>query len=484
MRTPTLFHLAPVVLATMYGVALVYLQDKGVILVLGCVCAAMALYCTCRKPSFGLGLAIMIIGLCPFFFSFRVFPGLPKLYAEDVLFFFFLGYLLLVYGFVKEKSFRIGEVKLIICLCIFLFATAVPFFTESVAQTGPRNFTETILFGIFFYILFLNETEKNNIDILIAIVAITTLCLSAVLCLEVVVQANPLMKLAEHLVDNFIYLSPKYYAFSGDYYRPYATYFHPSEAGTFVAMGLPFVYYFVRQKHPCIKYAALFLVGAGVAVNFTRGVWIALALTLVLCNLSYIKRYIPVMAGLGILGAGILALRMDASGFSRRILDPSNFENRLYYWKIGLNMFANYFPFGIGHMNFRSRYLEFIDTAQAPFGLDVEQIFVADNTLLTTLVEHGILGFTAQTLFYFTSLWIVWKKFNAYRYKGNILYASRMHIFFQAMLVYLFAGLFADVHLFAKVTKLFFIILGMAMAVSYFSQEQNTAPSSAVRHNA
>lgn len=171
--------------------------------------------------------------------------------------FSFLGYLLLVYGFVKEKSFRIGEVKLIICLCIFLFATAVLFLQNLLLKQGLVILQKLYCLE-YFYILFLNETEKNNIDILIAIVAITTLCLSAVLCLEVVVQANPLMKLAEHLVDNFIYLSPKYYAFSGDYYRPYATYFHPSEAGTFVAMGLPFVYYFVRQKHPCIKYAALF----------------------------------------------------------------------------------------------------------------------------------------------------------------------------------------------------------------------------------
>lgn len=468
MKALSIQHIVTLVVAVLYGLALAYLQDKGVLLILGAIIALTALKYCYNQPSFGLSLAIVIIGLCPFFFSLRVFPGLPKLYAEDFLFFFFLTYLFLVYGFMKQKSLHMGEIKLVIFLLLFILATAVPFFTESIAQTGPRNFTETVIFGIFFYILFLNETKENNIEILIAVIAITTLLLSAMLCIEVVAQTNPLMKIAERVVDNFIYLAPQDYTYAGGYYRPYAVYFHPSEAGTFVAMGLPFVYYFVRQKHFAIKYSALLLLGAGIAVNFTRGVWLALALTLCICNLKHIKRYLPALASLGMLGAGILALRMSSSGFSQRILDPSNLENRFYYWKVGFNMFTNYFPFGVGHMNFRSRYMEFIDTAQAPFGLDVEQIFVADNVLLTTLVEHGILGFAAQTLFYITAVWIVAQRFSFYQQHNDTLNASRMHIFLQALLIYLLAGLFADVQLFTKVTKMFFIILGMAMAVSRF----------------
>jgi hypothetical protein len=37
------------------------------------------------------------------------------------------------------------------------------------------------------------------------------------------------------------------------------------------------------------------------------------------------------------------------------------------------------------------------------------------------------------------------------------------------MVVYLLAGCFADVQLFAKVTKLFFIMTGMALAIGKFA---------------
>jgi hypothetical protein len=120
-------------------------------------------------------------------------------------------------------------------------------------------------------------------------------------------QSNPLMKAAEKMVDDFVYLAPSYYKFLGTYYRPYAVYFHPSEAGTFVAMGLPFVYYTVRDKHPLLKYAALALAGAGVVLNFTRGVWIAMGIAILVCNFSRITRYLPAAAAAGILALGVFA---------------------------------------------------------------------------------------------------------------------------------------------------------------------------------
>ncbi|MFZ5810843.1 MAG: O-antigen ligase family protein [Thermodesulfobacteriota bacterium] len=290
-------------------------------------------------------------------------------------------------------------------------------------------------------------------------------------------QSNPLMKAAEKLVDDFVYLAPSYYKFMGTYYRPYAVYFHPSEAGTFVAMGLPFVYYTVRDKHPLFKYAALALAGAGVVLNFTRGVWVALGITLLVRNFSRIKRYLPAAAAAVILALGVFALSMSGSGFGKRVFDPSNLSNRLYYWKVGYNMFINYFPFGIGHMNFKTRYLEFVDTEPAPPGLEVKEVFVADNVFLTTLVEHGVLGFAAQMAFYIASIWMVAKVSRMYRKHGDTKNALRLNVFLQAALIYLLAGTFADVQLFAKVTKMFFVILGMAMAVCRFAPGGGAAPS-------
>lgn len=469
MNFPKTLIIATLLAAILYGLALAFFQDKGILLISGAMLVLTALYISYHYPHLGLGLAIMVIGLCPFFISVRLFPGLPKLYAEDFLFFYFLGYLCIIYGFLREKTFHFGSIFLAIMLFVLLMTIAVPFFTQSIAKTAPRNFMETVIFGMFFYLLFVNETEEKNIDILICFIAITTLCLSAIFCLEVLFQANPVMKFAEKVVDDFLYLSPKHYLYSGNFYRPYAVYFHPSEAGTFAAMGAPFVFYTFRHQHPLLKYLALSLVGVGIAINFTRGVWVAVALTLVLCNLRWIRRYWLPLTAVSILGAGSLALYLDDTGFGQRLLDPSNLENRFYYWKIGLNMFANYFPFGIGHMNFRTRYLEFADTVAPPMGLDVQEIFVADSVLLTTLVEHGLLGFGIQIFFYLTAVWMVGTWVRRFRSHGDLQNSLRQHVFLQALLIYILAGLFADVQLFTKVTKLFFIILGMAVAVSHFA---------------
>lgn len=457
-------------IALLYCLALLFLREKGAMLVLSSMAGMVALYYSFRNSRIVLGLLIAAIGLGPFFLSLRIFPGLPKLYVEDVFFVYYAAYFFVFYGLLGKKRFHLGSATIVVVFFLFVIAACVPFVTEPVAKSAMRNFSETFLLGFFFYMVFNNETESSNIDTLIAYIAVTTLCLSFAVCIEVVAQSNPLMEAAERLVEDFVYLAPSYYEFLGDYYRPYVVFFHPSELGTFVAMGVPFVYYAVRDRHPLLKYGALALACAGVILNFTRGVWVALVFALLLCNFSRIKRFIPFTAAAGALALGLFFLTMGDSPFAKRMFDPSNFSNRLYYWKVGYNMFVSYFPFGIGHMNFKTRYLEFVDTEPAPPGLEVEQIFVADNVFLTTLVEHGFLGFLIQMLFYATVILILFRLRRLYRQRSDTVNEMRLNVILQAALIYLLAGTFADVQLFAKVTKMFFIILGMAMALSRFTE--------------
>jgi len=132
-------------------------------------------------------------------------------------------------------------------------------------------------------------------------------------------------------------------------------------------------------------------------------------------------------------------------------------------------MFMTYFPFGIGHMNFKDRYLDFVDTVAAPSGLDVKQIFVADNIFLTTLVEHGFLGFLTQMVLFGAAIWLTARLGASFRKRGDLDNALRLNTLLQALVVYLLAGCFADVQLFAKVTKFFFITTGMALAMGKFA---------------
>jgi len=460
------FLLITVVLAGLYCLALYALGLSGIALVVAAMAFIVVLPLSFRHPTVLLGLTIASIGLCPFFLRARIMPGLPMIYADDAFVLCNILYVFLAYGPFGKKKFRLGSMTLFILFILFVIAAVVPLLTEPAAKTAFRNFTETFLFGFLLYIIFYNEVDEKNIDPLMRWVAATTLILAAMVCIEVIIQNNPLTRMAQKVMEDFVYLSPEKYKFLDSYYRPYAIFFHPSEAGTFLAMGLPFVFYSVRNNRPCIKYAAMALVVIGVILNYTRGVWVALTLALLVCNRKHLRRMLPAAVAIVILLWGLSYLTMGNTPFFRRILDPTNFYNRLYYWKVGLNMFVTYFPFGIGHMNFKYRYLEFADTVPTPPGLDVKQIFVADNIFLTTLVEHGFLGFLAQMLLFGAAIWLTARLVASFRRRGDADNAMRLNTLLQAMVVYLLAGCFADVQLFAKVTKLFFITTGMALAIA------------------
>ncbi len=457
--------------AALYCLALYYLRDKGILLTMAGMGFLVAIYLTFKRSDVVLGIVVAIIGLCPFFVSVGLGPGMPKAYGEDLPVIYYMAYMLVVYGFLRQKRFHLGNTALLILFCIFVIAAIVPFFTEPVARSAMRNFTETFILGFTLYLIFFNESDADNIDTLMLFVAGTALCIAAFICVEAIMKANPLMEKAQKVMEGFIYVDPSQYRFLDSYYRPYAVFFHPSEAGTFLAMGLPFVSYAVRGKRPLLKYAALGLMGAGIVLNYTRGVWVALALTLVISNYRRVRRYLPMAAAAGVLALGLSSMTMGDTPFIKRIFDPANLYNRLYYWKVGMNIVSDYFPFGIGHMNFENRYLEFVDTEPAPAGLDVQQIFVADNIFLTTLVEHGFLGFLAQMVFYVAAIVMTARLARTFRLRGDAVNAARLSVFSQALLVYLLAGFFADVQLFAKVSKLFFIALGMAFAVARFAGE-------------
>lgn len=457
--------------AILYCLALYYLRDKGILLALAGMGFLGAVYLTFKRSDIVLGVVVAIIGVCPFFVSVGLGPGMPKAYGEDLPVIYYMAYMLLVYGFLRRKKFHIGNMTVLFLFLIFVISASVPFFTEPLARSALRNFTETFILGFALYLIFFNETDPDNIDTIMSFVAGTALCIAAFVCVEAVMKANPLMEKAQKVMEGFIYVDPSQYRYLDSYYRPYAVFFHPSEAGTFLAMGLPFVYYTVRGKIPLLRYCALGLMGAGIVLNYTRGVWVALILTFAISNFRRIRRYLPMAAAATVLALGLSFLTMGDTPFVKRIFDPTNLYNRLYYWKVGMNIFTAYFPFGIGHMNFENRYLEFVDTEPAPPGLDVQQIFVADNIFLTTLVEHGFLGFLAQMVFYVASVIMTFGMVRALRQRGDEISAMRIFVCAQALLVYLLAGFFADVQLFAKVSKLYFIALGIAYAVTQFDSK-------------
>lgn len=462
----SLFFSITVLLAGLYCLALLFLEINGIAAILAVMGVCVALPLTFRHSNILLGIVIACIGLCPFFVRARVLPGLPMLYADDAVIIYALLYAMFSYSSFGSKTFDLGKKNVVILFILFMALAAIPFALETTAKTASRNFTETFVLGFVMYLFFYNETNNKNIDTIFRWITAVTLVLSCMTIAETIIQDNPLLRFAEKIIEDFMYMPPENFKLLNSYYRPYTVFFHPSEAGTFMAMGLPLSFYAVRNCKPLLKYPLCLLAVLGVVLNNTRGVWAALILSFIFCNFKMLKKYLPPVIVFLSLLLGFAYMTMSDSPFFTRLFDPTNMYNRLYYWTVGLNMFMATFPFGIGHMNFKHRYLEFVDTAPIPQGLDVKQIFVADNLLLTTLVEQGLLGCLVLLMLFGVGIACTAKAVRYFRQINDPLNALRSHALLQALVVYLIAGAFADVQLFSKATKFFFIVMGMAFSLT------------------
>jgi len=149
----------------------------------------------------------------------------------------------------------------------------------------------------------------------------------------------------------------------------------------------------------------------------------------------------------------------------RRLTDPDNLYGRLEYWKAALRAFADHSWLGVGHMQFQHVYLSYIQDVSNTVRMDLAKVNVVDNMYLTTLVENGLLGFIVQIglLLYIAVL------LRQYRKELEICGLSAEASFVQcsqlALVAYAVSGVFADVNLFTKVTKYFFILVGLGLAM-------------------
>jgi O-antigen ligase len=137
-------------------------------------------------------------------------------------------------------------------------------------------------------------------------------------------------------------------------------------------------------------------------------------------------------------------------------------------------------------MQFGKYYLGYVNELTNGIQLDLNQIKVLDNIYLTSLAEHGLVGFVGLVglLIYLAVLLRNSKRKLLCNADQNAAAFVRCTQF--ALLAYVIAGSFADVTLFTKVTKYLFILIGMSIGVSakWASKERNTSMSEAIAHEA
>jgi hypothetical protein len=410
-------------------------------------------------PSAVMIASVWVLALSPF--SFGIETGVvPKLFADEMLLLLYLVVLLPIY-WTTDRVWQKGFHKYFGVLGFFLVCqcASVAVGTDLIAF---RNLLETFVLGPLLLVLFLQEAANTDRDELFADAVIwLTVVIAALSIVERAFQRNFILEKMQ-AEAGFQYFSSEIIALTEGVYRPYVTFFHPSEAGTFMAMGLPFVVRGWMRRKDWLSAALVLLAFAGLGVNATRGVWVAAGLSLLLLvrnPLKIIGTALPIVSLGGL--AGYLALR--STPFMQRLTDLNNLLARFTYWKLGIDVFGDHKLLGVGHMQFQKVYLDYVHYLSDSAQFDITQIFVLDNIYLTTLTEHGLVGFIGLVVFFVcTGILLVRLRESLLR-AGLVSQASLIRTAQLVLVVYAVSGFFADVNQFTKATKFFFIVIGFAL---------------------
>ena len=408
-------------------------------------------------PAPVLAAGIWCLGLCPFVWGLQT-GVLPKLFGDESLLLLYLAVSPFLYLFTARLPWP-GFNGLYVVLALYVCTQALSFAIAPLDLIAFRNFLETAILGAMLLVLVLNEAANSEPEKIGTTIVWLTTVIAALSIVERIVQRNPIM---EHATD-FTYMSSRVVQLTEGVYRPYVSFFHPSEAGTFMALGLPFALRNWVRRRSAASAMVLAVIAAGVLVNDTRGAWAGAAVAVLFSGRNAWKVLSKVVLT-GAVGTGITYFFLGNTAFMQRLTDPANLYGRFEYWKAALRAFADHFWLGVGHMQFQQVYLSYIQDLGNNVRMDLATVNVVDNMYLTTLVENGLLGFIALIglLLYLAVLLRQYRK--ELEICGLSAEASLVRCSELALAAYAVSGVFADLNLFTKVTKYFFILVGLGLA--------------------
>ncbi len=402
-----------------------------------------------------MGVSIWILGLIPFQWGLQA-GGAPKLYYEGIPLLFYLAAFPLLYLF-TSRTWQRGFGGLYFVLALFLFLQALSLI--EVTEINPiRNFVESVGIGALLLILFLQEGANSDATEVGDYIVGITVIIAALSIFERIVQSNPIME-----NSNSGYANATLVRLTEGVYRPFVSFFNPSEAGTFMAVGVPFAVRSWRRSKSWFSLLTLGIIAGGLIVNATRGVWVGVAVAafFTLRNaLAVIMALIPV-AGVG---GWLTYMVLRTTPFMKRLADPNDLYSRLEIWKVAIRMFQAHPFVGVGHSEFTNVVSDYLQTQSNLGHFDIGRVLVADNIFFTTLAEHGIFGVISLTgMLTYAFLLLRRSKEKLYRAQQPSR-AAFVECCELALIIYIFTGLFADVHMFTKATRLMFIIIGLGIA--------------------
>lgn len=174
-----------------------------------------------------------------------------------------------------------------------------------------------------------------------------------------------------------------------------------------------------RWKRNLLFAITLFTVGLSVLLTFTRGVWIALFLAVVMVGFIWnFRKGLMILAG-GLITAGALYLAIPSIkhrvDFTLLMLKPNTTRSETYdteravLWRSNLMIFKDHLLFGVGYGQNKYWLRSYYDKQGLPSDQFVSH---AHNQYIHFLAGTGLLGFLCYLAFLGSNLWMA---FIAYR---------------------------------------------------------------------
>jgi O-antigen ligase len=243
-----------------------------------------------------------------------------------------------------------------------------------------------------------------------------------------------------------------------------------------MGLGVPFAVSSWLKRRSLLSTLWLLILAGGIIVNATRGAWLGLLVAGVLALWSS-RLLLAALISSSALAGWLGYFLLKDTAFMQRVMDPQDLLIRFEMWKVAAKVFLAHPFLGVGHMQFAQVYLDFVHEVSDIAHFDFGEIIVADNLFLTTAAEHGLLGLAALVVFLLFAALLLRRFRQLLERSGRVAQAGFIRCCELALVIYVVSGCLADVHLFTKLTKFVFILIGAGLGVGVRSRPGSRNPA-------
>jgi len=415
-----------------------------------------------KFPVYAMGAGICSLGLFPFTWGLQTGMSYTLFADESVLILYLLAFPFLY--LVTNRVWQPGFMNLYIALGVLVCTLGVSL-AAAPDIFAVRTFLSTFGIGVLLLVLFLQEGSNSNPEETGEFVVWIIVLVAALSLIERVVQRNPFV---EHTP---LYMSAEFVRINHGAYRPYVSFFHPSETGAVMAVGNPFVLRAWPRRRSLLSLLCVGIVAAAILVNATRGVWVGLfvAALVAVSGVRNARKWLSMLLALAIAAGTSGYLMLRNAPFFQRLSDPTDLYERLHTWVVAAQLLLAHPLFGIGSFNLVKAYVEFTGDSKGGF--------TADNMFVSTLAETGLLGFVSFVTILALSLALLRRYRKDLAAYGLSVESSFVRCTELALICYIFTGCFADTQSFRKLAKFIFILIGLGLAQgAYVLRSTETRP--------